>query len=207
MQRRNLINGIKLKDMTERKTIGLKWDDMIRLHKEMKADRNRLHLLVIMQSFLGLRIADALTLTWNDFLSNAETLNLIEQKTKKSRKITINEQLRTIVKEAYEYQKFGVSKKEPIFLNKAKTSTISISYVNRQLKKAFLKYGIETSGNVSSHALRKTFAVKILEDNDHSDKGIFLVSNLLNHSSTATTMKYLNLDLRVQSEAYNSLTI
>jgi len=111
------------------------------------------------------------------------------------------------VKEAYEYQKFGVKKREPIFLNEAKTKTMSISYINRQLKKAFEKYGVNTSGNVSSHILRKTFAVKILEDNDHSDKAIFLVSNLLNHSSTKTTMKYLNLDLRVQSEAYNSLTI
>jgi integrase len=91
-------------------------------------------------------------------------------------------------------------------MNKAGTGTISISYVNRSLKKAFKKHEIEAD-QISSHVFRKSFSYRILEKHDFSDKSIFLVSRLLNHSTIAITMKYLLLDTKEEMEAYDMLEL
>jgi integrase len=83
---------------------------------------------------------------------------------------------------------------------------VSVSYVNKSLKKSFAKYGIEAN-QVSSHMFRKSFAYKVLEDDDFSDKAIFLVSRLLNHSNINITMKYLLLHEKEELEIYKSLTL
>ena len=188
----------------ERKTRHLEWSELQRLIKEMKADNNRLHLLCTIQAMLGLRVGDVLSLTWGDLLSNAE-MRLTEQKTGKSRKLIVNESLRAAVQEEFE-KGFNTKMSELIFINKHKTKAISISYVNRSLKSAFEKYGVEAE-QVSSHLLRKSFSYKILTDNNFSDKAIFLVSRLLNHANINTTMKYLMLDEREEDNIYKGLTI
>jgi site-specific recombinase XerD len=115
----------------------------------------------------------------------------------------VNDSLREIVQEEFDSV---VTRKmrDLIFLNKNKDKAISISYVNRQLKSAFEKYGVK-AGQISSHLFRKSFAYKVLEDNDFSEKGIFLVSRLLNHANISTTMVYLQLDVREEENAYQNL--
>jgi integrase len=153
---------------------------------------------------LGLRIGDVLSLTWGQMLNNSE-LVITEQKTGKERKLIVNDHLMSVVREEFD-KKFNRDKREYIFINKHKTSHISISYVNRSLKKAFKKYGIHAD-QVSSHMLRKSFSYKILEDHNFSDKAIFLVSRLLNHANINTTMRYLMLDKREEDNIYKNLTL
>jgi integrase len=187
-----------------RTTKHISWDELSNLIAGMRKDGNRLHLLCTIQGLLGLRIGDVLSLRWEDLLSNTE-LSKTEQKTKKMRVMGVTEQLRKLVLTEYE-GKFGIKKKDLIFINKHNTGSISISYVNRMLKKAFIKYNIDAD-QVSSHIFRKSFAYKILEEHDFSDKGIFLVSRLLNHSNINTTMTYLQLDKKEELEAYESLKL
>lgn len=189
---------------TDRITKHILWQEMARLCSAMKEDGNRLYLLIYIQSFLGLRIGDVLSLRWQDF-SNTE-LTISEKKTGKKRRMRVNPQLQELVNEEYENHHSGVKKSRLIFENKLRTGAISIGYVNRMLKVAFKKYKVDAD-QVSSHVFRKTWSYKILSDNDFSDKAIFLVSRMLNHSSVATTMRYLLLDQRESDLAYEGLKI
>jgi integrase len=169
----------------------------------MKAEGNRLHLLCTIQGMLGLRVGDVLRLKWEDF-SNTELL-LSESKTGKQRRLIVNDGLRNAVWDEFSKKTFR-KKSEYIFLNKYRTGPISVEYVNRELKKLFKKYQVEAD-QVSSHIFRKSFAYKILEDHDFSDKGIFLVSRLLNHSTIAMTMRYLLLDQKEADTVYENLKL
>ena len=189
--------------MKSRTTKHIEWEQVISLVNNLKEDNNRLHLLITIQSMLGLRISDVLSLRWKDF--DTTELTITEGKTRKSRRMIVNESLRNAMKEEFE-RKVLNKKGDLIFLNKHKSGSISISYVNRELKKAFEKYGIECE-QVSTHVFRKSFSMKILQDNDFSDKAIFTISRMLNHSSIAITMKYLLLDQRESDNIYNSLTL
>lgn len=190
--------------MKSRTTKHLGWIELQRLIGCMKEDRNRLHLLCTIQSMLGLRVSDVLSLRWRDLLFNAE-LSLIEKKTGKTRKLIVNPQLQEIANDEFK-KKWGRRVDELVFLNKHNTGAISISYVNRELKKAFKKYEVEAE-QVSSHVFRKTWAMKVLVDNDYSEKAMFLVSRMLNHTTIATTATYLMLDDMESEKIYNSLSI
>lgn len=190
--------------MKNRTTKHLEWSELQRLIKEMKRDKDRLHLLVTIQSLTGLRVGDVLRITWSDILHNTE-LSIIEQKTGKSKRIAISDVLRNAVQEEYNRFSFRLDS-EPIFMNKRRTGVISISYINRKLKAALKKYGIKAD-QVSSHMLRKSFCYKILEDNNFSHEAIFKVSRLLNHANITTTMKYLLLHEKEADDIYKGLTI
>ena len=133
-------------------------------------------------------------------------LVIVEQKTNKPRKIAVSKELRKSVKEEFATHFGRIRKTELIFLNKDGSDHISISYVNKHLKKLFKKHGVEAD-QVSSHLLRKSFCYKVLEDNDFSDKAIFVISGMLNHANVNTTMKYLLLDKRESDKVYKSLTL
>lgn len=62
--------------------------------------------------------------------------------------------------------------------------------VQREIKTACEKVGID-SANVSTHSFRKYYATTVYVE---SEQDIMLVSKLLNHSSIATTQKYLGID-------------
>lgn len=188
----------------KRTTKHLPWETVIELVGKMKEDRNRLHLLVMIQALLGLRVGDALKLTWKQ-LSGGD-FEIKEQKTGKTRKMMVNDTLRDAAKAEFDRQYGKARMTDKVFLNKHGMTHVSVSYVNKNLKKSFAKYGIEAN-QVSSHMFRKSFAYKVLEDDDFSDKAIFLVSRLLNHSNINITMKYLLLHEKEELEIYKSLTL
>ena len=189
--------------MKTRTTKHMPWADLTELIEKMKSDGNKLHLLATIQSLLGLRIGDTLNLTWKQLSGGSFTI--VEGKTGKSRKMFTNDTLKDAVKEEFS-RNFHARTTDKIFMNKSGTGTISISYVNRSLKKAFKKYEIK-SDQVSSHMFRKSFCYRVLEDNDFSDKAIFSISRMLNHANINTTMIYLNLHEREENIIYESLTL
>ncbi len=190
--------------MKNRTTKHLDWSVLTELVDRMREDGNRLHLLVTIQAMLGLRVGDALNLTWRQ-LSGGEVV-ITEGKTGKLRKLMINDDLKERVDEEFAKRSKGVRVTDKVFVNKHKTGPITIGYVNKTLKKVFAKYGIDAD-QVSSHMFRKSFAYKVLEDGDFTEETIFKVSRLLNHSTIAMTMKYLLLHEREELEVYNSLKL
>ncbi|MEQ8245135.1 MAG: tyrosine-type recombinase/integrase, partial [Fulvivirga sp.] len=91
-----------------------------------------------------------------------------------------------------------------IFQNKYGTGTITIQYVNRQLKAIFSKYKIN-SKKVSSHTLRKTFGLRVFEKNYKSEEALITLSHIFNHSSTAITRRYIGLQAEKIQNVYLSL--
>ena len=148
-------------------------------------------MLVAIGCFAGLRIKDILRLKWSDLLDK-DVLEIRESKTGKVRRITLNLSLKNIVKDCHAQSDIQ-SNDNPIFINRSGSKNISVQYINRVLHKIFAKHNIKGRNN-SSHCLRKSFARRCWEKTGCSDQGLILVSEMLAHSNTALTRRYIGLE-------------
>lgn len=140
----------------QRTTAGaLDWEQLRSLISKLERDGEyKFCLLVTVRVFTGLRISDILLLKFKQF-DDTDTLTIHGKKTRKTRLIRINPDLKEIVQRIK--LKMGITDPEQfIFANKFGTKAIDKSYVNVKLKELFKFYGIEVEGNVSSHLFRKT---------------------------------------------------
>ena len=128
----------------------------------------------------GLRIGDLLKLTFEDL--RTEKLTIIEGKTKKTKTIAINENIKELV------NKYGKGKTGSPFITQKK-GVISIQHLNVQLKKLIKEKGLK----ISSHSMRKTFGRRVYFQNNESEKALMYLMDLFNHSSMAITKKYLGI--------------
>ena len=186
-------------------TTSMNWDDFKSLILKLERDQNYKYCLLISTGvFTGLRISDLLQLKFNQFEN--EYLIIVEQKTKKTRKIKINPDLKLIVDRIRHKMKV-TNLDQFIFLNRYGTKPIDKSWVNVNLKKIFKQYGIQTEGNISSHLFRKTLGNRVLKLNNYSNESIVLLMELFGHSSMAITKKYLGLREREVMSVYDSLSL
>lgn len=145
----------------------------------------QLLLAITLESNLGLRISDIQKLTNNNFKNGC--LEITEKKTGKLQYRELNSQIYNIVKD-YVIEN-GLKKDEPLI--KVKTRAIQ-----KQLKIVTDYMGLD---NISTHSFRKFFATN---QYNLSDNNIELVKELLNHSSIATTQRYI----RVSQEKINEVS-
>ena len=186
-------------------TTSMNWDDFKSLILKLERDQNYKYCLLISTGvFTGLRISDLLQLKFNQFEN--EYLIIVEQKTKKTRKIKINPDLKLIVDRIRHKMKV-TNLDQFIFINRYGTKPIDKSWVNVNLKKIFKQYGIQTEGNISSHLFRKTLGNRVLKLNNYSNESIVLLMELFGHSSMAITKKYLGLREREVMSVYDSLSL
>ncbi|MDR5590802.1 tyrosine-type recombinase/integrase [Christiangramia sp. SM2212] len=146
-------------------------------------------LLIIVGINLGLRISDLLKLTYKHLRS--DELEIIEQKTKKRRKLIINDNIKNALKYFEEYND------EFYAFRSQKNTVYSIQHVNRLMKKHF------KGSNISSHSLRKTFGRRVWNNNNQSEKALMYLSELFGHHSISTTRKYLG----IRQEELNNIYI
>lgn len=191
---------------TRTTTGALNWDDFRSLISKLERDGDYKYcLLIAIGVFTGLRISDLLQLKFEHFESG-DVMTIQEKKTKKTRRIKINQDLKNIVLRLK--VKMGVTdSSQYMFLNKYGTKPIDKSWVNFRLKKIFTKYGIEIDGNISSHMFRKTLGNRVLKLNNYSNESIVLLMNLFNHSSVAITKKYLGIREKEIHDVYDSLRL
>ena len=186
-------------------TTSMNWDDFKSLILKLERDQNYKYcLLISIGVFTGLRISDLLQLKFNQFEN--EFLTIVEQKTKKTRKIKINPDLKLIVDRIRHKMKV-TNLEQFIFINRYGTKPIDKSWVNVNLKKIFKQYGVEVEGNISSHLFRKTLGNRVLKLNNYSNESIVLLMELFGHSSMAITKKYLGLREREVMSVYDSLSL
>ncbi len=187
-------------------TTSMDWDDFKSLISKLERDQEyKFCLLIAIGVFTGLRISDLLRLQFHQF-ENSEILNILEMKTKKTRRIKINVDLREIVERVR--IKMGVLNSDQyIFVNKYGTKPIDKSYVNVKLKELLKKYDILLEGNASSHLFRKTLGNRVLKLNNYSNESVILLMELFNHSSPATTKKYLGLRESELMSVYDSVRL
>lgn len=140
----------------------------------------QLAMTFLLQANLGLRISDVLTLTPST-LKN-DKLEIIEKKTGKLQYRDINKNLKSII---YEYAlEHNIKADEYIIKLKRRGVHKQLSIITNYLKLT----------NISSHSFRKLYSMTVYNS---TDGDIELLKELLNHSSIATTQKYIR---RTQNE-------
>jgi len=187
-------------------TTSLNWDDFKSLISKLERDNEfKFCLLIAVGVFTGLRIGDLLKLRFNQF-ENTEILTILEQKTKKTRRIKINTDLKEIVERIR--GKMGVTEaNQYIFVNRYGTKPIDQSYVNVKLKEIFKQYNIVLEGNASSHLFRKTLGNRVLRLNNYSNEAIILLMELFSHSSQTITKRYLGIREKEILDVYDSVRL
>lgn len=150
-------------------------------------------LLIIVSINLGLRIQDLLGLTFKQ-LQN-DSITIIEGKTKKKRTLKINHSIKEVLnhfKDDLSYELGGHC------FRSQKGTVYSSQHVNRLIKKYF-------KGKVSSHSFRKTFGRRVWENDGESERALIMLSQIFNHSSTATTRIYLGIQQEEIDDIYDIL--
>ena len=140
-------------------------------------------LILQLQASLGLRIGDVLSLRLKSFKN--DKLEIKEDKTGKLQYRDIDTSITNIV---YQYAVDSNIKSNDNLFN------IGVRAVQKQLKMVIEHLDLD---NISTHSFRKLYAVTAYENNNNN---IELVKELLNHTSIATTERYI----RVSQQAINN---
>jgi integrase len=191
----------------QRTTTGaIPWDDFKSLIGKLERDGNYKYcLLISIGVFTDIRIGDILKLRYIDF-SGGDILSVIEQKTKKTRRIKLNHDLLEIISRVKRKQLID-DDNQFIFINKYGTKPIDKSWVNVSLKKIFKKYKVSVDGNISTHMFRKTLGNRVLKLNNYSNQSIVLLMELFGHSSMGITKRYLGIREKEVMGVYDSLSL
>lgn len=180
----------------------IEWEKLQTLILKLERDGEiKFALLISIGMYSGLRISDVLSLTWNDVV-NKDFVEITEKKTKKFRRVRINQNLKDIISRTYQNENV----ENLIFLNRFESSSISVQYVNRKLKEIAQQYNLtKEPGKIKSHSLRKSFGRRVFENNDNSEKSLVLLSEMFNHTSIKTTRIYLGIREKELHDVYDNL--
>lgn len=137
-----------------------------------------------LQASLGLRIGDILDLKLSNFKNGK--LEIKEDKTDKLQYRDIDV---SIIQAIYNYALDNNIKQNDKLFN------IGVRAVQKQLK--IICDHLELQ-NVSTHSFRKMYAMYVYENNNNN---IELVKELLNHTSIATTQRYIRVSQQVINKA------
>ena len=151
----------------------------------------RIATTLVLEANLGIRISDILRLRLSDIKKDGDRyhLDIVEKKTQKRRTFTVPYQL-------YQYIKIyclenDIGPNERIF-------PITERAVQKQLRVVCDWLGYE---DISTHSFRKFFATQIYKNNGYD---IMLVKHLLQHSSAATTQRYIGIESKKVEDALDS---
>ena len=136
---------------------------------------------LVLEGNLGLRISDILKLRLCDIVNDGGRyrLEIVEQKTGKKRAFTVPLVIQQYI-ENY-CLRSGIKPNEPMF-------PITERAVQKQLALVCDYLGYE---GISTHSFRKWYATEIYKANGFD---IALVQRLLQHSSAATTQRYIGIE-------------
>lgn len=162
----------------------------------IKRKEYRNYCLFIIGITTGYRCGDLLNLKFSNFLNEdyswKQEIDIIEQKTKKRRKMPITESIKKAVNlyiSQIKYFEFD----EYIFKSqKGENKPIGISparaIFNKMAKDLSLPY------HCSTHFLRKTFAYWFLQLHKNDMTALATLQDILNHSSERMTLKYCGIE-------------
>lgn len=141
---------------------------------------NRIATALVLEANLGLRISDILQLRLSVIVrdGNRYRLDIVEQKTKKKREFTVPTDIYIYI------QNYAL---ENNINPNAKLFDVSERTIQNHLHLVCEYLNLD---NVSTHSFRKFFATSIYLNNDYN---VELVRVLLQHSSIATTQRYIGI--------------
>lgn len=148
----------------------------------------RVAMALVLEANLGIRVSDITDLTSKDIVKdgNRYRLNIVEQKTGKTRTFTVPSEIRNYIEK---YRKESGIKADEKLID------LTEKQVQRVLQKTCDYLGYE---GIGTHSFRKFFATQIYENNGCD---IALVSKLLQHSSSAITQRYIGISEQKVEEA------
>lgn len=152
----------------------------------------RNYAMVLLATRLGLRASDIAGLTYENLDWDRNTIRLAMYKTKKDIELPLVADVGNAI---IDYLKYGrrdntsrnvfISTRAPY---RAATKAMVCSAIRREIEQS----GIDTQGkHHGPHSLRHSLATTLLKDNTT----IPVISEVLGHRNTTTTMKYLRVDL------------
>lgn len=149
---------------------------------------NRIATALVLEANLGLRISDILKLRITDIIKDGDRyrLDIIEQKTGKAREFTVPTEIYNYILDYALENK--ISKRAKLF-------DITERAVQKHLKITCEYLGLERIG---THSFRKYFATEIYKHNNYN---IELVRTLLQHTSAATTQRYIGIQPKQVEDA------
>ncbi len=173
-----------------REIIGLIRNGFVMENGQTVHGSDKIATILVVQANLGLRIGDVLNLKLNDLIKdgNRYRLDIIEDKTGKLRKFTIPDEIYAYIK------MYAIDNDRK---STAKIFDISVRAVQKKLKYACDYLGLE---NISTHSFRKYFATQIYIKSNYN---IALVKELLQHSSTTITQRYIGISSYEVEKALN----
>lgn len=149
---------------------------------------DRIATALTLEANLGMRISDILHLHFCDIIKDGDRyrLNISEIKTGKERVFTVPEEILEFI-DQYRIRN-RLNEQQRLF-------DLSERQIQKHLKAACDH--LELSG-ISTHSFRKYFATKIYINNGYN---IELVRQLLQHSSSSVTQKYIGIQQRQVEDA------
>jgi site-specific recombinase XerD len=152
----------------------------------------RNYAIFLLASRLGLRASDIPLLQFNDLDWDKNVINLIQCKTQKKIELPL---LNIIGEAIIDYIRNGRPKSDSktIFLTaKAPYTPISVPGISSIVSHIIYKAGIDTKDrHHGSHCLRHSLATRLLKQGTT----LPVISDVLGHSDSQTTMTYLNVDI------------
>ncbi|MGB4590234.1 MAG: tyrosine-type recombinase/integrase [Clostridiaceae bacterium] len=182
--------------------------DIEKIEQHLKGkDNRRDYMLFVVGINVGLRAGDLLGLRIKEVLNEGkinDSVLIQEQKTGKLREFTLNRS----AKEAIRYYLDGKNELDPedYLFSSQKGGSLSVSAAHKIIKS--LLRDLNVKGNFGTHSLRKTWAYHIYITSAKSNPMILpTLQKMLNHSSQATTLRYIGITKEVIIDVYNSINL
>lgn len=133
----------------------------------------------------GLRISDLLKLRFSDCDLNNRLVKLVEEKTGKSKELRLNDVAIEIINRRQQENPADVWLFQ-VHSRRANNKPIARETVSRAFKEAGDRLGL----NVGTHSMRKSRGKAMHDDGIAIEK----IAKVLNHSNTASTLRYLGIE-------------
>ena len=177
--------------------------------QRMIASRNKMLFLIGIN--IGLRASDLVALKWNFFFNDngefKDSYSLQPKKTKKTKKFVklyLNQVVRKAITdyiEQYPIQDMN----DYLFKSRKGDGAISERALWKIIVDAAADAGLD--GNYGSHSLRKSFGFWVWHNAEDKEKALVMLMAIFNHSSVATTKKYIGIMDEEIEDVFNSLNI
>lgn len=151
---------------------------------------------------VGLRAGDLLSLKISDVTDGKtifDDVTIKEQKTSKIKTFTLNKSSKEAIK-LYLDTLSNIDLNEYLFKSR-KGEHLGVRPLHHIIKTTLRDLGIK--GNYGTHTLRKTMAFHRYQNN----VPIETLQKLLNHSSSAITLRYIGITKEVISDCYNAINL
>lgn len=181
-------------------------------NKRQIAARNKMLFLIGIN--IGIRASDLRKLRYSFFYEEEkgklifrDSYTIMPKKTAhkhKYVKLFFNDVVRKAISEyttAYPFESLN----DYLFTSRKGNEAISEASIWRLMNDTALEAGIKQ--NIGSHSLRKTFGYWVWHNAEDKNKALIILQQIFNHSSPATTAKYIGITETEMEEAYDSIAL